>query len=707
MPLTSNDSALIRNLSIKTLFVDERDILWIGTKERGLYLLDGPWSHDRRIKFIPLVTQFFQAPGFRWEINALHESPYLPNQVWIGTNNGLFLLNRETGLARHTFHSQCSDSLGGNCVLSMMEDKGGMLWIGISSGKFDRVDLRSQYFITHKAGTSTDSLSQNHGTAICRLSHDPSRLLMGSEDGTLTLVDIPTSRQVGFTALDSALPSAIDQFARLNGTDTDTVILTREHGLWLYSSPAKRITPLKPGALQSRPNCILTSMSTGAVFIGNAEGLHLYHPDRTAPADLESFPACRNLDITLLQNDNQGGLYLVSRQGLFHLSHPDPNGKPEPIALGKLNAAPDIRSILCRYNGHVLLGSDPDGLLRISDGKIEPIRIPLPNLGPSTGIKAIFEDDLLQVWVCAQEGLYLLSSSAKAYDEWTFFAEADRIPLPLSGGGLLDSPTGQFFLTSAQGLLQINLNGLILPTPSDISLISIQAVEPDSRERMPLNNSDDSTIRIPSQFSTLELNFAVLDYFAPEKNRISYRLFGLDSDWRLAGEGERRIRYRDLKPGAYTLYVNGLNAHRQSGSSGLILYFDLHVPLLRRPLFWLSLLGIVLLITGGAFWLIVKYRSRPELGTAEFHPVSATNMNQWASRHNMSEREIEIINLILAGKSNKEIEEALFISIKTVKSHIYNIYKKANVKSRFELITLFTHNDNGRIAPPADSDQDD
>jgi len=52
----------------------------------------------------------------------------------------------------------------------------------------------------------------------------------------------------------------------------------------------------------------------------------------------------------------------------------------------------------------------------------------------------------------------------------------------------------------------------------------------------------------------------------------------------------------------------------------------------------------------------------------------------------ISKREQEIIELILQGKSNKEIKELLFISFNTVKNHIYNLYQKLGVKSRGQLV---------------------
>ena len=53
----------------------------------------------------------------------------------------------------------------------------------------------------------------------------------------------------------------------------------------------------------------------------------------------------------------------------------------------------------------------------------------------------------------------------------------------------------------------------------------------------------------------------------------------------------------------------------------------------------------------------------------------------------LTPRELEVLELIVAGKSNREISEALFIEEKTVKNHVSNIYAKLHLKNRYEAIT--------------------
>lgn len=52
----------------------------------------------------------------------------------------------------------------------------------------------------------------------------------------------------------------------------------------------------------------------------------------------------------------------------------------------------------------------------------------------------------------------------------------------------------------------------------------------------------------------------------------------------------------------------------------------------------------------------------------------------------LSNREWEVMNLLLQGKSNKIIASSLGISVRTVEFHLKNIYAKFKVSSRIELI---------------------
>jgi len=53
-------------------------------------------------------------------------------------------------------------------------------------------------------------------------------------------------------------------------------------------------------------------------------------------------------------------------------------------------------------------------------------------------------------------------------------------------------------------------------------------------------------------------------------------------------------------------------------------------------------------------------------------------------QNTLTPREIEILSFIALGAKNEHIAEELFISPNTVKTHIYNIFKKINVPNRLQ-----------------------
>jgi DNA-binding CsgD family transcriptional regulator len=81
-----------------------------------------------------------------------------------------------------------------------------------------------------------------------------------------------------------------------------------------------------------------------------------------------------------------------------------------------------------------------------------------------------------------------------------------------------------------------------------------------------------------------------------------------------------------------------------------------------------------------AFLVAVRDEGLPASGVL----VSAGFVKLYA----ISKREQEIIQLICEGKSNDEIGRQLFISLPTVKGHVYNVFQKTGVKNRVQLVNL-------------------
>lgn len=57
----------------------------------------------------------------------------------------------------------------------------------------------------------------------------------------------------------------------------------------------------------------------------------------------------------------------------------------------------------------------------------------------------------------------------------------------------------------------------------------------------------------------------------------------------------------------------------------------------------------------------------------------------------LTHREVEMLSMVLQGASNREIADRSSISERTVKTHLYRVYRKLKVKSRTKAIALLSH----------------
>lgn len=66
--------------------------------------------------------------------------------------------------------------------------------------------------------------------------------------------------------------------------------------------------------------------------------------------------------------------------------------------------------------------------------------------------------------------------------------------------------------------------------------------------------------------------------------------------------------------------------------------------------------------------------------------ATSYSMASLATKYNLTNREVEVLQLIFQDMSNEEIADKLFISGYTLKKHIQNLYKKFNVSTKWNLL---------------------
>lgn len=98
--------------------------------------------------------------------------------------------------------------------------------------------------------------------------------------------------------------------------------------------------------------------------------------------------------------------------------------------------------------------------------------------------------------------------------------------------------------------------------------------------------------------------------------------------------------------------------------------------------FFLEVMSIVMAFAGIAY----TGRRQELLTAAPGAGVKPTPAERFAAAYDLTGREREILEQVIAGRTNQEISEALCISLGTVKVHLHNIFQKADVTKRSQLL---------------------
>lgn len=101
---------------------------------------------------------------------------------------------------------------------------------------------------------------------------------------------------------------------------------------------------------------------------------------------------------------------------------------------------------------------------------------------------------------------------------------------------------------------------------------------------------------------------------------------------------------------------------------------------------------IALLFAGLGIWLGLRLTRRKELVVVKEVTVPVAGpftLNEASLRDlGITRRELEILELIARGLSNREIAEKLFVSENTVKTHSSRLFDKLNVKRRTQAVQM-------------------
>lgn len=180
------------------------------------------------------------------------------------------------------------------------------------------------------------------------------------------------------------------------------------------------------------------------------------------------------------------------------------------------------------------------------------------------------------------------------------------------------------------------------------------------------------------------------------------QLLELEKDFEVVGQasnGQEAIeRLQTLKPDVLLLDINmpvmnGINTLKKMQEVGLkagVVMLTIHED--REYLLETMQLGAIgyILKDSDSASLYKAIRDayhgesyiQPKLAAELVKEFNKPKFARGKNENELTQREYEVLNLIADGLNNKDIADALFISEKTVKNHVSNIFRKINVSDR-------------------------
>lgn len=576
---------------ITALFQGSDGQIWIGSRDGRLWRIA---ADDR----VVVVTSPGDQDHGNGAIHALLQAT--PDALWIGGAVGVDIRATADGRLLHQVRHQPGNpaSLASGEIRTLLRDNGGQFWVGGYGGGVQRHNSLNTAFLLrdrHSLAAIDSALDDLNVRAVLEM-HD-GRILLGTHGRGIVMLDAqlhplgalhdsngePLLRNVRVAALaqtrdnalwigsDAGLFRRADDAAPLQSFPLETGRARRlladplgnlwigaEDGLWLHRPGAEHLERVHDdlGAALVGDINALGLDPAGRLWIGGEFGLALLaHADGTARRIEAAHPARgHNPDVLGLLADIDGSVWFDTPAGLFHL-HPDDTGHEAVTAISKKYG------ISGRPFGANLL-RDAQGRMWTQDHVLDPSQDRVLALGPA-------------------DGAALGSAWYRAYAH-------TRSGMLLFGGtqGLLAVIPARFRFSdyaAPLAITDVRIDGVSTPRALDQKGLTL----------------------VPGQRS-IAIEFASLDYSAPERTRYAYRLLGESNDWNEVDAGYRVATFANLAPGDYQFELRGSTRAGRLGETPLSVPLKVHAAWWQT---WWARIG-ALVVLGTLLHGLIQQRTR-------------------------------------------------------------------------------------------------
>ena len=488
--------------------------------------------------------------------------PYSDNELWIGTESGIYIYNLRTAQFIHLRASLYdSYSLSDNAIYALYKDREEGLWIGSYFGGVDYYPRQYTYFAKYYPKNIANSLHGKRVREFCRA--DDGTLWIGTEDGGLNHFN-PKTKEFHFFE-----PSA--GFTNIHGLCMDGSHLwvgTFSKGLRVIDTRMGVVLRTyteghTPHSLNDNSIFSICRTSAGEIYLGTLFGLLRYN--RTQDS-FDCIPELNGKFVYDIKEDSYGNLWLATyangaycydvsarRWKNYVFDAEDERSLPYDKVLSVFEDSYRQIWLTTQGGGFCLFHPDTETFTRygLKDG--------LPN----DVVYQIVEDDDRFLWLTTNNGLVRFDPKTM---EMKVFSTANGLPTNQFNyrSGFKDE-AGNIYLGSINGFVAFDPRTFAenrqVPAVAitDFLLFNkeVSVGETDSPLKSSITFSD--KVVLTADQNSFSFRIAALSYQAPRMNKLMYKLEGFDEGWLTIGESPL-VTYSNLGYGDYVFKVKASNS---------------------------------------------------------------------------------------------------------------------------------------------------
>jgi ligand-binding sensor domain-containing protein/signal transduction histidine kinase len=626
---------MLQGKSVVSMAKDKQQNYWIGVNGKGILKFNQRWQqvrlYEQRNSEFPILSNVIRKVYIDRK-----------DRIWVGTLKGLNLIDPVTGKTE-AYVNNASDpqSLNFNSIYDIFEDRQGNVWLATFFGGLNYVEAIAKPFKVYSSNGTTKSISSNIISGI--VEDRQKNLWIGTEAEGLNYFDRAANTFKWYKANDAnnreSLSSNLIK-ALLIDEANNLWASTYNGGLNVFNTTGIKVKEFgkKDGEnnIHSDRVICLTLDHSGRIWIGTEDaGISIYDFKKGKLSKFESlYPGVKMpvKGITCLLEDSKRNMWIGTGHGLFMLEFASNN----LISFFQGNYESQLQSDFINC-----LAEDKDGVIWIGThiglASFSHTQKKLTTYKEASGLAGnkvvgIVADNRNNLWISTEKGI---NSFDPARKKFYLFNTYDGLPGNVFNyRSFFKDSKGHIYFGGYKGLVefdpqQIRMN---LEEPKvELTGLSINGEDINSRDSSGIlkqSIADVKELTLRYDQNVLALDYAVLNFIKPLKNKSAYMLESYNKSW--VYTNDHHAVFTNLPPGKYRLLIKAANNDGVwNNESHMLTVKILPPPWKSWWAYTLYVLFILLLATGIIYFFVsrtalkrkIRYEHMTNIKQQELHQM--------------------------------------------------------------------------------------